>query len=495
MPSPEHISTDQLNEECGIIGTFLPNHEAAPDTLIGLLSVQHRGQEAAGMATGDGQKIYIHRGNGLVPDVFHRDFKLDRLPGHIAIGHTRYATSSVTVEPGSHLQPVTSRYKKFALAHNGNLPDPTVLYEYLDARNVPTDHLNDSELMHADIDYQLKHGASVEEAVKESSQRFVGAWSLAMMTPDKLIAARDPNGIRHLSLGRMNGGYVVSSETCTFDLLDAQYIRDIQPGEMVTIDGNGPKSFELSKGQQKLDIFELVYFARPDSILFGQTVENTRVRMGQILAGEMEECCGIDADIVFGIPDSGTPGGFGFAKEAQEIARKKGNEFVIQHVEGFVRDRYAGRTFQRPGQDFREKSVDNKLNPLKANIYNKKLIYTDDSVVRGTTARRANRKLRNGGAREIHMGILCPPILFPDFHGIDTPDQNKLIAANHRSLKEMADNLGADSIHFLSLEGLFKAIGVDPNQFCTQSFTGEYPTEIGKREAEVTRFEPINMRH
>lgn len=481
MVSPEYIpSPFELNEKCGVIGTFSPQHKSAPITFVGLSSVQHRGQESCGIASSDGKSLTEHKGNGLVLEVFDRGFDFENLPGEISIGHTRYATSSIDTKPGAHIQPVTSKYGNLALAHNGNLPDTSTLEQYFDEHNIPNPGYNDTELMHRDIEYQLQKGVSIEEAVVKSSKRFTGAWSLTMMTPDKLIAARDPKGIRPLSIGKLNGGYIVSSETCTFDLVDAQFIRDILPGEMIVIDKNGMKSTELAKGEQKLDIFEFIYFARPDSYLLGQNVALVRERMGQILAREMEKDGKLDADIVLGVPDSGTRAGYGFAEASG-----------IKHKDGFVRDRYAGRTFQKPEQFSREAGVNKKLNPLREMVRDQKIIVLDDSIVRGTTAKRVVKKLRDSGAREVHLAITCPPIRYPDFYGIDTPQQSELFSVKNPTIRKMADALSVDSLHFLSLEGMIEATGISRELFSTSAFTGEYPVDIGVKRTQIKKLESI----
>lgn len=493
MSSPENhrLLPVELNEKCGVFGAFFPDVNSAPYSMLGLISLQHRGQESAGIVSSDGEKLNFHKGKGLVLQVFNEDFDFDSLPGGISIGHTRYGTSG----DKTHFQPVVGSSEKFALAHNGNLPDTSKLEEFLDEKCIPNPGLNDSELMHAGVEYYLNKGTPLEEAIEKASPLFTGAWSLVMMNNEKLVAARDPKGIRPLSIGKGHHGYAFSSETCAFGPLDISHIRDVLPGEMVIVDHNGMRSVELSRGEQKLDVFEFVYFAKPDSYLLGQNVEMVRRKMGKRLAQEMSDWeKPIRADIVMGVPDSGLSAARGFSDESG-----------IHREEGFVKNRYMGRTFINPEENTvnngrailaREKStrsqnVKMKLSVLSEFVKDKRVIVIDDSIVRGNTYRTVGQILRDAGAREIHVVVSSPPVYYPDFYGIDTPEQCELFANQHKTLEEMRIALGADSLHYISYEGLTESIGVPEELLSTSAFSGIYPVDIGKRTQEVQK---INRR-
>ncbi len=468
----------ELNEKCGIFGVF-DVHAANTIHLVrlGLNSLQHRGQESCGIATSDFKKITSHTGLGLVMQVFNNEFDVNKLPGGIAIGHTRYPTSSVKLDRNAHQQPCTGSGKKklLALAHNGNIPDTQQLEKFMVKNSIPNNGYNDSEQMHAIIEHFMKKGATLEDAVIQSAPVFNGAFSLVMISENQLVAMRDPYGLRPLSIGKLNGCYFVSSETCTFELLGAEYIRDVQPGEIVVIDENGMRSHEFAKGQQRLDVFEFVYFARPDSKLLGKNVGIARSNMGKILAKEMLKKEKIEADMVIGVPDSGSPSGYGFAQESG-----------LPHEQGFVRNRYVGRTFQMQQQATREQMVRMKLNPMRDIVCGKSVLLVDDSIVRGTTSRAIAKMVRDSGAKKIHLAVTSPPVRYPDFYGIDTPRQEGLLAFKYRTAKEMARAISVDSLTFLSLEGMIEAIGVPKELLSTSAFTGEYPVDIGKHKSEIT---------
>jgi len=466
-------SQKQFGEKCAVFGVYAleDRQDVARTTADGLHALQHRGQEGSGISTSDGTKIHVHKRKGLVKQVYDDEepasFNFDSLPGNMATGHNRYSTSFGPSE--NHLQPVIDNSKTLTLAHNGNLPDTTILEQFLDTKGIETSNLNDTEMMHAAILYFKDRGASLGEAVITSIPFFKGAFSFLAMDEQQIVAARDECGIRPFSIGRLNGSYVFSSETCALDAIGAIYIRDINPGEIVIASENGLLSTEHSEGNQKLDIFEFIYFARPDSILLEKSVLEVRKNLGKMAAREDHH----NADIVIDVPDSGTPGAIGYAQESG-----------IPYEQGFIKNRYTGRTFQRPGQDRRRSEVLQKLNPVKAVLWNRRVIVVDDSIVRATTAREIVKMLRNAGAREVRMVITSSPVKFPDYYGIDTPDQSALIGAS-KSVSEICESIGADSLQFLTYNGMIKAIGLPEDKLSTSCFTGEYPIDIGKRREEI----------
>lgn len=470
-----YSGTPKIGEKCAVFGiyAFNGNQEVARTTADGLHALQHRGQEGSGISTSDGTKIYVHKRRGLVKQVYDDEdpasFNFDSLPGNFAIGHNRYATSSRGPSE-SHLQPVTDCSNKLTLAHNGNLPDTTNLEQFLDVVGIEASDFNDTEMMHAAVSHFKNKGASLSEAVIESIPLFRGAFSFLAMDEKQIVAARDECGIRPFSIGGLNGSYVFSSETCALDAIGATYIRDINPGEIVVVTKNGLRSMEHSKGEQRLDIFEFIYFARPDSTLLGKSVLEVRKNLGKMAAKEHSYN---NADIVIDVPDSGTPGAIGYAQESG-----------IPYEQGLIKNRYTGRTFQRPGQDRRRSEVLEKLNPVRAVLWNKKVKVVDDSIVRATTATELVKMLRNAGAREVHMEITSPPVIFPDYYGIDTASQDELVAAR-RSVPEICEYIGADTLQFLSYRGAIEAIGLSESELSTSCFTGEYPIDIGKRREEI----------
>lgn len=458
----------QLTEKCAVFGIFAASPEAARLSFYALCSLQHRGQESSGIATSDGKAIHRHAANGLVTTVY-RESDLKRLPGNIAIGHNRYSTS------GGHSnkfnQPFYNSTHDFALAHNGNLPDVTLLKSYLKDRGVQTRSLNDSGMMTAAIGQKLDDGMSIEEAIAACYPLFTGVFSCTLITRDKLIAFRDRCGIRPLSLGRLaDGSYVIASETCALDTVSATFEREIQPGELVSIDKNGLASHQVVEGDQKLDIFEYVYFARPDSTMLGKSVNTVRLNFGREMATEFK----IDADVVIPVPDSAIPAALGYAKHS-------GIPFEMS----LIKNRYIHRTFIRPTAELREHDLKMKLNPLVESICGRRVVLVDDSIVRGTTMRKVVSMMREAGATEVHLLISCPPILYPDYYGINTPDQAELIASN-MSIDEIRDYIGASSLHFLSYDGMIRATGLPENMFSASCFTGAYPISIGKRAKEIT---------
>lgn len=496
MLSPENnrILPPELKEKCGVFGTFYPQIDSSPYTELGLVGLQHRGQESAGIVSSDGgKKLAAQRGDGLVYQVFPGNYDYGNLPGGISIGHTKYGTSRVMDGANCHLQPVVGKLGKFALSHNGNLPDTTALYDFFEQKGIPNPGYNDSEMMHAGIEYYIRKGAPLEEAIEKASPLFTGAWSLVMMDKEKLVAARDPKGIRPLSIGKGHDGYAFSSETCAFKPLDINPIRDVAPGEMIIVDHNGMRSVELAKGEQHLDVFEFVYFAKPDSYLLGQNVEIVRERMGKIAATEMLNWDKpIKADVVIGTPASGSSAARGFA-----------NESGIPIAEGaIVKNNFALRTFQKPEVkentnntrsnrtkeiSERAKSIMMKLSIIPEKVKDLRVIVMDDSIVRGNTYRIVGELLRDAGAREVHMISSSPEVYYPDFYGIDTPEQGKLFANIHKTPEERRIALSADSLHYLSYKGMIEAIGVPEEMLSTSAFSGNYPVDIGKRAQEVER--------
>ena len=461
---------NRIQEKCGIFGVYGAGFEAARLVHPGLWALQHRGQESSGIASSDGRKIYLHKGMGLVAHVFEEK-DLRKLKGHLAIGHNRYSTSgSSTI---THAQPILEKIsakKSIALVHNGNLPSVKKLENFLKNEKVSTKNFNDSEMIAKAITVYIKKGSSLEEAIKKAYPLFTGVFCLLIMNEKKMIALRDSFGIRPLCLGRLNSGYVVASETCALDIIGAKFIREVKPGEMLIIDDQGLQNIQIEKGTQKLDVFEYIYFARPDSVILGKSVDEVRQNLGKELAKENN----IKADIVIPVPDSAIPAAIGFSKES-------GIPFEM----GLIKNRYIHRTFISPEKHTRGKIVQLKLNPMRYVLDGKRVIVIDDSIVRGTTSKEIITMIRKAGAREVHLLVSSPPIKFPDFYGIDTPDQKELIAAT-KSINEIAKELGVDSLHYLSYEGLIKAIGLSERLLCTALFTGNYPVDIGERKKEIT---------
>lgn len=448
---------------CGIFGVFSHGLEASRLVHTGLWALQHRGQEGSGIVSSDGNKLYVHRGMGLVASVYTEEI-LSALPGNIAIGHNRYSTSGGG--GCDHLQPVIREDRLLALAHNGNLPTTDKLEKFLASKGINTRLCNDSELMRKAVSYYLVKGQDLEVAVKKAYPLFTGVFSCLFMTADKIVAVRDRRGIRPLSIGRLNStGIVISSETCALDIIGAKWERDIKPGEMIVVDKNGLRSFQLSPGKEMVDIFELIYFARPDSIISGVNVNEVRKNLGRQLAKEIS----LDVDIVIPIPDSAIPAAIGFSEVS-------GIPFDM----GIIKNRYIHRTFIRPAQSLRESDIKIKLNPLSSVISGKKIALMDDSIVRGTTSKEIVAMLKRAGAKEVHFLVSSPPVKYPDFYGIDTPRQNQLIAAV-KTIEETKNYIQADSLNYLSYKGMIKATKLPKNHLCTACFSGEYPISIGSR--------------
>jgi amidophosphoribosyltransferase len=471
-PSLMPTSDDKLSEKCGVFGVYDKGVDVARLVHPALWALQHRGQESSGIATADGKTIHVFRGMGLVAHVYDEK-SLKTLKGYIGIGHNRYATSHGSST--EHSQPVVTRDHLLALAHNGNIPSTRKLEKFLKSKGIPTSGHNDSELMHAALKFYYVKGLSIEEAVTRCFPLFTGVFSLLIMTRDKLVAVRDECGIRPLSLAKINGGYAFASETCAFDTIKADFIREVNPGEMVVVDNKGVNSYQLVKPNQKLDIFEFVYFARPDSVIMGKSVNEVRRNFGKILAEEYT----IDADVVIPVPDSAIPAALGYAQASG-----------IPFDHGLIKNRYIHRTFIRPTQRLRENDVQLKLNPIPEVLRGKRVVVVDDSIVRGTTSKKLIDLIRNAGAKEVHLLISSPPVRYPDFYGINTPDQNDLIAAK-MSVDEITKFIGADSVCYLSYDGMIRATCIPEDQLSTSCFSGIYPINIHERSKEVT--EPIKQ--
>ncbi len=442
---------------CGLVG--ISGHpEAARMTYFGLYALQHRGQESAGIVTWDGSKLREQRGMGLVADVFNERHLGKELKGAIALGHIRYSTTGASLIRNA--QPFMVRFEDYriAIGHNGNLVNAQSLRRELEHQGSIFQTTMDSEVIVHLIARNLNDN-SLEEAVAAACTRIQGAFSLVILANDKLIALRDPHGFRPLSLGRMGDAYVVASETCAFDLLEAEYLRCVEPGEMIVIEDRCLNSIRYApKIPSKSCIFELIYFARPDSLVFGKEVYSTRKKMGETLAREAP----VDGDFIMPFPDSGMYAAVGYAQAS-------GLPFEL----AMIRNHYIGRTFIQPSQDMRDFGVRVKLNPVRSLIKDKRLVIIEDSIVRGTTIRTRVKKLRELGAREIHMRVSCPPIRHPCFFGIDFSSKGELIAANN-SVADIARYIGLDSLHYLSIDGLLASTNGN-NGYCLACFDGNYP--------------------
>jgi amidophosphoribosyltransferase len=468
---------DELREECGVFGIF--NHDdAARVAYLGLYALQHRGQESAGMVSSDGGRLRAFRGMGYVSEIFNQE-QLALLPGRAAIGHVRYSTAgSVSLREA---QPfLVDGYRgQIALCHNGNLPYATQVRGELELDGAIFSSTSDTEI----VLHKIARSRSVDlvGAIVETFTEIEGAYSMLFLMKDSMIAVRDPRGFRPLCLGQLGDSYVLASETCAFDLIDATYLRDVQPGEILVVNAEGiHSSFPLPKAKPAHCIFEHVYFSRPDSIVFGRSVNKSRHKMGQQLARE----CPADADIVVPVPDSGTSAAIGYASES-------GLKFRF----GLVRNHYVGRTFIEPKQSIRHFGVKVKLNPVRDLIEGLRVVLIDDSIVRGTTSKKIVQMVRQAGAREVHVRISCPPTVAPCFFGVDTPTRDELIASN-LTVQEIADFIGADSLGYLSLEGLLRSCG-DPfgNRHCTACYTNDYPIPVTSAARTKTEREEGSLLH
>lgn len=464
-----HFNDDKLHEECGVVGIYSENESASKLAYYGLLALQHRGQESAGIATNMESKIQCYKGMGLVQEVFDgQDF--DKLKGDIAIGHVRYSTTGDSELHNA--QPLVVNYKKGAisLAHNGNLVNAVELREILEEHGVVFQTSIDTEVI---VNLLARYS---EKGIVDAIQKVVailkGAYAIVLTTEHKLVGIRDPHGLRPLCLGKIDGGYVLASESCALNTIGAELIRDIEPGEIIIIENGEITSIKSEKWCKKsLCIFELIYFARPDSTIDGTSVYSARYEAGRILAKENP----VEADLVISVPDSGTPAAIGYSYESK-----------IPYGIGLIKNRYVGRTFIQPTQKLREQGVMIKLSALKENVEGKRIVIIDDSIVRGTTSKRIVDILKKAGAKEVHVRISSPPVAYSCYFGIDTPYREYLVAANN-TLEEVREMIGADSLAYISTEGLLKSTQKQKG-FCCACFDGEYPMEVpvessnGKRD-------------
>ena len=462
--------SQEIGEKCGIVGLYGKKLPVSKLAFFGLFSLQHRGQEASGITTSDGKKLYTHKGAGLVAQVY-KEKDIANLKGHIAIGHNRYSTSGGGAL--DHAQPVINKDNSFALAHNGNLPSVKSLEKFLHSKKALKKNRSDSELISDAIEFYIKNGDTLPVAVEKTFPFITGAFALVMMDKNNLVAVRDSYGMRPLSLGKIvnkkNHTYVVASETCALATIGAKFIRDITPGEMIVINNKGLKSVKLAEPNYKHDIFEYVYFARPDSIMNGKLIYDVRKNFGKALAHEFK----IKADVIVPVPDTAFPVALGYS----EISG-------IPVEMALVKNRYVHRTFIEPNQESRQNSVALKLVPLNEVLKDKKIAVIDDSIVRGTTSKRLVQTLFKAGAKEVHFLVSSPPVRFPDFYGIDTPKQKDLIAST-KTVEQVRKFLGATSLHYLSLDNLIKSIGLPKGHLSTSFFTGVYPIDLKERVSEI----------
>ena len=448
-----------LHESCGVFGVYSSEIDIARLIFFALFALQHRGQESAGIAVTDGSEIKTHKKMGLVSQVFTEN-DLALLKGHIGIGHNRYSTTGSSKPANA--QPIIARAENLtlALAHNGNILNAQPLRDELQGSGYSFDSTTDSEVIANLI--LASPGKNWEERLRHAMARLQGAYSMTIMTRDSLIGVRDPLGVRPLCLGTIDNGWAIASESCALDHIGAQFSRDVEPGEIVIIDRDGMKSFKRGEGKKAMCIFEYIYFARPDSVLEGRLLYKARQAMGGMLAQEYP----VAADLVMGVPDSATAAGSGYS-----------NASGIPFCEGLLKNRYVGRTFIEPDQRLRELGVQLKFNPLTEIIGGKRLVVVDDSIVRGTTTPQVVRLLKRAGAEEVHMRICAPPIRYPCFFGVDMATRWELIAAQ-RTIPQIRDFIGADSLGYLSIDGLIKAVALPKDNFCLACFTGDYPIPV-----------------
>jgi amidophosphoribosyltransferase len=464
---PQMVTSDKFRDECGVVAIYA-SAEAEKLAYLGLHALQHRGQESAGIVTSDGMRLRAHKAMGLVADIF-REPELDKLRGTLAIGHTRYSTAGDSALLNAQPILVQSNKGQIAVAHNGNLVNANQIRARLEGQGSIFQTSSDTEVIVHLI--ALSQEQTLPEAIADALRQVNGAFSLVLTSVDRIFAARDPRGFRPLAMGRIPAGaggkqdtIVFASETCAFDLIGATYEREVGAGELVVVGREGVSSwFYAPSAPPSSCIFEHVYFSRPDSIVFGRPVDQSRDQLGRQLAREAPA----EADIVVPVPDSGVTAAMGYAAES-------GIPFRF----GLIRNHYVGRTFIEPSQSVRDFGVKLKLNPVRALLAGKRVVLIDDSIVRGTTSRKIVRMIRNAGAREVHMRISCPPTISPCFYGVDTPSKKQLIAAN-KSVEEIREYIGADSLAYLSLEGLKKACGHGSmTTYCTACYTGQYPTNL-----------------
>lgn len=458
------IEDDKLKEECGVMGVYSKDKNVQDMIYYGLFALQHRGQESAGIAVNDNGNINYHKDVGLVSEAFSNNHFLEKLQGNMGIGHVRYSSDHENLSANA--QPLVVKYKKgsIAIAHNGSIVNAHSLREILEDEGVVFQTTNDIEVMANMI--ARYHKEDIEKAVNRVMELLKGSYALVLMTENKLIGVRDNLGIRPLCLGKTDDGYVLASESCALDTIGAEFIRDIEPGEMVIIDENGVRSVFNDKWcKKRLCMFEFIYLARPDSRIDGISVYLARKEAGKILAIEHP----VDADIVIPVPDSGTSAAIGYAEQSG-----------IPYSIGLIKNRYIGRTFIKPNQSSREQAVKIKLNVLKESVEGKRVILVDDSIVRGTTSKKLVKMLKKAGAKEVHLRVSSPTVMYPCYFGIDTPHREHLVGAN-KTIEEMREMIDADSLGFLSEEGLVKSTGKSEG-FCLACLNGDYPMEIPRKE-------------
>jgi amidophosphoribosyltransferase len=454
---------DKFKDECGVFGIF-GHSEASNLTYLGLYALQHRGQESAGIAASDGTLIRLHKAMGYVNEAFNSE-SLAKLPGSLAVGHVRYSTAGESLVANAHPIVVDSIHGQLAVCHNGNLVNAGELRDALVRCGAIFQTNSDTEVVVHLFARSRQEG--VEAAIVDAISQVRGAFSFVMMTRDRVIGVRDPHGFRPLAIGKLGDAWVICSETCALDLIGATYVRDVEAGEVVIASAGGLKSIKpFGPARQSQCVFEHVYFARPDSYVFGESVNEVRTQLGRTLAQEAH----VDADVIVPIPDSGVCAAIGYA-EASAIPMRM----------GLIRNHYVGRTFIEPQQSIRHFGVRVKLNPVRSILEGKRVVLVDDSIVRGTTSRKIVRMVRSAGAREVHMRISCPPTVSPCFYGIDTPRRSELIAATH-TLDEIRKYLDADSVAYLSLDGLTSAVQGGRSRYCTSCYTGVYPVAFPRDE-------------
>ncbi len=460
---------DKLNEECGVFGVYNnSDFDTARMTYYGLFALQHRGQESAGMAVNNNGTILYRKEMGMVSDIFD-DYVLDYLKGHSSIGHVRYSTAGSSLVENA--QPLVLKYTKghMALAHNGNLTNADTIRTQLERKGTIFQTTTDSEVIAALLSRSRIKYSNIEEALVEVMEEIKGAYSLLIMTPHKIIAARDPLGMRPLVMGEKDGSIIFSSESCAFDSLGIKFVRDIDPGEIVVVNRNGIKSIQTQEYRASaMCSFEYIYFARPDSVMEGIEVYQARFKAGQKLFEESP----VEADVVVGVPDSGLGAAHGYSAASG-----------LPLVDGFMKNRYVGRTFIAPDQGLREMGVHLKLNPIRSQIEGKRVVMIDDSIVRGTTSRRIVNLLRDAGAKEVHVRVSSPPVKYSCYMGIDTPERENLVASTHE-LDEIRELICADTLAYISREGLLTTFDGARCDFCTACFNGDYPVEIVDKEVK-----------
>jgi amidophosphoribosyltransferase len=454
---------DKFREECGIFGIY-GHPEPANLGYLGLYAMQHRGQESAGIAVSDGHQLRVSKGMGHVGEVFNAPV-LAKLPGMAAVGHVRYSTAGESSLSNAQPFLIDCAHGQIAIGHNGNLVNARELRDELVREGSIFQTSSDTEVvLHL---YAKSRAGSVEQAIVDSVSQVRGAFSFVVLTADRLVAVRDPHGFRPLALGQLGDAWVVCSETCAMDLIGATYVRDVEPGEVLVIGPNGPRSYKpFAPARLAHCVFEHVYFARPDSYVFGQSVNEVRTNLGRALAREAP----VEADVVVPIPDSGVCAAVGFAEESGIPMRI-----------GLIRNHYIGRTFIQPQQSIRHFGVRVKLNPVRSILEGRRVVLVDDSIVRGTTSRKIVRMIKAAGASEVHMRISCPPTISPCFYGVDTPQRSELIAATH-TLEEIRKYLDAESLSYLSLEGTLGAVGNGSHSYCTSCYTANYPVAFPRNE-------------